>query len=166
MGGRFCRQEQTTNAFSHQGNHAFTCWLATNSKVALLRNEVAQLKQLLLAHKDCPVTAMQKRSGYRKAEEEDTCEEVLPPGSPQAGAIQHSSVTTSNGVGSSGSSSSPSSSTPTATPAPAAEQSQALRKPHISLGVTPFSASHTDKVDGEDSLGTTFLNLGKCCIYV
>ncbi|XP_061736186.1 cyclic AMP-dependent transcription factor ATF-2 isoform X5 [Nerophis ophidion] len=36
------------------------------SEVTLLRNEVAQLKQLLLAHKDCPVTAMQKKSGYHK----------------------------------------------------------------------------------------------------
>nr|XP_061799460.1 cyclic AMP-dependent transcription factor ATF-2-like isoform X1 [Nerophis lumbriciformis] len=34
------------------------------SEVTLLRSEVAQLKQLLLAHKDCPVTAMQKKSGY------------------------------------------------------------------------------------------------------
>uniref|UniRef100_A0A673ARE7 Activating transcription factor 2 n=1 Tax=Sphaeramia orbicularis TaxID=375764 RepID=A0A673ARE7_9TELE len=34
------------------------------NEVTLLRNEVAQLKQLLLAHKDCPVTAMQKKSGY------------------------------------------------------------------------------------------------------
>lgn len=34
------------------------------SEVTLLRNEVAQLKQLLLAHKDCPVTLMQKKSGY------------------------------------------------------------------------------------------------------
>lgn len=34
------------------------------SEVTLLRNEVAQLKQLLLAHKDCPVTAMQKKAGY------------------------------------------------------------------------------------------------------
>lgn len=89
------------------------------SEVALLRNEVAQLKQLLLAHKDCPVTAMQKRSGHHGAEEEDTCEEA--PGSPQAGAIQHSSITTSNGLGSS-------SSAPAATPAPAAEQSHTLRE--------------------------------------
>ncbi|TWW80825.1 Cyclic AMP-dependent transcription factor ATF-2 [Takifugu flavidus] len=34
------------------------------SEVTLLRNEVARLKQLLLAHKDCPVTALQKKSGY------------------------------------------------------------------------------------------------------
>lgn len=34
------------------------------NEVGLLRNEVTQLKQLLLAHKDCPVTAMQKKSAY------------------------------------------------------------------------------------------------------
>ena len=28
----------------------------------MLKNEVAQLKQLLLTHKDCPITAMQKES--------------------------------------------------------------------------------------------------------
>ncbi|XP_061736184.1 cyclic AMP-dependent transcription factor ATF-2 isoform X3 [Nerophis ophidion] len=38
------------------------------SEVTLLRNEVAQLKQLLLAHKDCPVTAMQKKSGYHRVQ--------------------------------------------------------------------------------------------------
>ncbi|KAJ8416882.1 hypothetical protein AAFF_G00327600 [Aldrovandia affinis] len=64
------------------------------SKVVLLRNEVAQLKQLLLAHKDCPVTAMQKRSGYHNTM--DNCKGVLAPSSPQAGAIQHSSISTSN----------------------------------------------------------------------
>ncbi|XP_049982613.1 cyclic AMP-dependent transcription factor ATF-7 isoform X3 [Alexandromys fortis] len=36
-----------------------------SNEVTLLRNEVAQLKQLLLAHKDCPVTALQKKTqGY------------------------------------------------------------------------------------------------------
>ncbi|XP_052532465.1 N-chimaerin isoform X2 [Tympanuchus pallidicinctus] len=39
------------------------------NEVTLLRNEVAQLKQLLLAHKDCPVTAMQKKSGYHNTDE-------------------------------------------------------------------------------------------------
>ncbi|NXG45902.1 ATF7 factor, partial [Psilopogon haemacephalus] len=33
-----------------------------SNEVTLLRNEVAQLKQLLLAHKDCPVTALQKKT--------------------------------------------------------------------------------------------------------
>ncbi|KAM6955540.1 cyclic AMP-dependent transcription factor ATF-2 [Lycodopsis pacificus] len=75
------------------------------SEVSLLRNEVAQLKQLLLAHKDCPVTAMQKKSGYHISDKDESCEEMSVPGSPQNEAIQHSSVSTSNGVSSSSSSS-------------------------------------------------------------
>ncbi|XP_076858925.1 cyclic AMP-dependent transcription factor ATF-2 isoform X1 [Brachyhypopomus gauderio] len=71
------------------------------SEVTLLRNEVAQLKQLLLAHKDCPVTLMQKKSGYHLLDKEDSCEEMSVPGSPHHEAIQHSSVSTSNGVSSS-----------------------------------------------------------------
>ncbi|XP_044073125.1 cyclic AMP-dependent transcription factor ATF-2 isoform X4 [Siniperca chuatsi] len=71
------------------------------SEVTLLRNEVAQLKQLLLAHKDCPVTAMQKKSGYHISEKDESCEEMSVPSSPQNEAIQHSSVSTSNGVSSS-----------------------------------------------------------------
>ncbi|KAG9271470.1 cyclic AMP-dependent transcription factor ATF-2 [Astyanax mexicanus] len=71
------------------------------SEVTLLRNEVAQLKQLLLAHKDCPVTLMQKKSGYNLLDKEDSCEEMSVPGSPHNEAIQHSSVSTSNGVSSS-----------------------------------------------------------------
>lgn len=34
------------------------------NEVSLLRNEVAHLKQLLLAHKDCPVTTLQKKAAY------------------------------------------------------------------------------------------------------
>ncbi|XP_034550263.1 cyclic AMP-dependent transcription factor ATF-2 isoform X2 [Notolabrus celidotus] len=75
------------------------------SEVTLLRNEVAQLKQLLLAHKDCPVTTMQKKSGYHISDKDESCEEMSVPGSPQNEAIQHSSVSTSNGVSSSSSSS-------------------------------------------------------------
>ncbi|XP_046901969.1 cyclic AMP-dependent transcription factor ATF-2 [Hypomesus transpacificus] len=91
------------------------------SEVTLLRNEVSQLKQLLLAHKDCPVTAMQKKSAYHTAEREDSCEDMSIPGSPLEEAIQHSSVSTSNGVSSS-------SLTPGG-PAPAAEQSTAEAEP-------------------------------------
>uniref|UniRef100_A0A8C4S695 Cyclic AMP-dependent transcription factor ATF-2 n=1 Tax=Erpetoichthys calabaricus TaxID=27687 RepID=A0A8C4S695_ERPCA len=71
------------------------------SEVTLLRNEVAQLKQLLLAHKDCPVTAMQKKSGYHNTDKEDSSEDISVPSSPQVEEIQHSSVSTSNGVTSS-----------------------------------------------------------------
>lgn len=35
------------------------------NEVTMLKNEVTQLKQLLLTHKDCPITTMQKESqGY------------------------------------------------------------------------------------------------------
>lgn len=49
----------------------FTCiiffllhFAALQNEVSLLRNEVAHLKQLLLAHKDCPVTTLQKKTAY------------------------------------------------------------------------------------------------------
>ncbi|XP_058248165.1 cyclic AMP-dependent transcription factor ATF-2 isoform X2 [Hemibagrus wyckioides] len=71
------------------------------NEVTLLRNEVAQLKQLLLAHKDCPVTLMQKKSGFHLLDKEDSSEEMSVPSSPHNEAIQHSSVSTSNGVSSS-----------------------------------------------------------------
>ncbi|MBN3287132.1 ATF2 factor, partial [Polyodon spathula] len=70
------------------------------NEVTQLRNEVAQLKQLLLAHKDCPITAMQKKSGYHSADKDDSSEDISVPSSPQKEAIQHSSVSTSNGVSS------------------------------------------------------------------
>uniref|UniRef100_A0A3Q2EDJ9 Cyclic AMP-dependent transcription factor ATF-2 n=1 Tax=Cyprinodon variegatus TaxID=28743 RepID=A0A3Q2EDJ9_CYPVA len=73
------------------------------NEVTLLRNEVAQLKQLLLAHKDCPVTVMQKKSGYHISDKDESCEEMSVPSSPQNEAIQHSSISTSNGVSSSSS---------------------------------------------------------------
>ncbi|XP_043939866.1 cyclic AMP-dependent transcription factor ATF-7-like isoform X2 [Protopterus annectens] len=70
--------------------------LQLTSEVSLLRNEVAQLKQLLLAHKDCPVTALQKKThGYLDDSPKANSE---PTGSP-APVIQHSSVTaTPNGM--------------------------------------------------------------------
>ncbi|KTG40052.1 hypothetical protein cypCar_00047181, partial [Cyprinus carpio] len=70
------------------------------NEVTLLRSEVAQLKQLLLAHKDCPVTLLQKKSGYHQLEKEDSCGEMSVPSSPQSEAIQHSSISTSNGLSS------------------------------------------------------------------
>ncbi|XP_078084565.1 cyclic AMP-dependent transcription factor ATF-2 isoform X2 [Mustelus asterias] len=70
------------------------------NEVTLLRNEVAQLKQLLLAHKDCPVTAMQKKSGYHNAEKDESPIDSPLPSSPQTQVIQHSSISTSNGISS------------------------------------------------------------------
>ena len=47
------------------------------NEVGLLRNEVTQLKQLLLAHKDCPVTAMQKKAAYLGKHRENTCQSLI-----------------------------------------------------------------------------------------
>ncbi|MGH0185942.1 UNVERIFIED_CONTAM: hypothetical protein FKN15_019712 [Acipenser sinensis] len=64
------------------------------NEVTMLKTEVTQLKQLLLTHKDCPITAMQKESqGYLSPESS-------PPGSPapvcsQQQVIQHNTITTS-----------------------------------------------------------------------
>ncbi|XP_029567035.1 cyclic AMP-dependent transcription factor ATF-2 isoform X2 [Salmo trutta] len=108
------------------------------SEVTLLRNEVARLKQLLLAHKDCPVTAMQKKSAYHTSEKEDSCEEMSVPGSPQNEAIQHSSVSTSNGVSSS--SMTPAASAP-ATADQSTEDGQAQRGAALSTIQTQPSGS-------------------------
>uniref|UniRef100_A0A3Q2NYT9 Cyclic AMP-dependent transcription factor ATF-2 n=1 Tax=Fundulus heteroclitus TaxID=8078 RepID=A0A3Q2NYT9_FUNHE len=102
------------------------------NEVTLLRNEVAQLKQLLLAHKDCPVTVMQKKAGYHISDKDESCEEMSVPSSPQNEAIQHSSVSTSNGVSSSSSSSTTPAVSAPASAAPAAstqstEESQPRR---------------------------------------
>nr|XP_061827575.1 cyclic AMP-dependent transcription factor ATF-2-like isoform X1 [Nerophis lumbriciformis]XP_061827576.1 cyclic AMP-dependent transcription factor ATF-2-like isoform X1 [Nerophis lumbriciformis] len=95
------------------------------SEVTLLRNEVAQLKQLLLAHKDCPVTAMQKKSGYHMADKDESCEEMSVPSSPQTEAIQHSSVSTSDGV---------SSSSAPAFPAPSNQSTDESQPPSLPSG--------------------------------
>ncbi|XP_056283015.1 cyclic AMP-dependent transcription factor ATF-2 isoform X2 [Pseudoliparis swirei] len=94
------------------------------NEVSLLRTEVAQLKQLLLAHKDCPVTTMQKKSGYHISDKDESCEEMSVPGSPQNEAIQHSSVSTSNVVSSSSTTSAASSSGATTTSNQSTEETQ------------------------------------------
>ncbi|KAM6994957.1 cyclic AMP-responsive element-binding protein 5 isoform 1-T1 [Tautogolabrus adspersus] len=64
------------------------------NEVTMLKSEVTQLKQLLLTHKDCPITTMQKESqGYLSPESS-------PAGSPapacsQQQVIQHNTITTS-----------------------------------------------------------------------
>ncbi|TMS06971.1 Cyclic AMP-dependent transcription factor ATF-2 [Larimichthys crocea] len=111
------------------------------SEVTLLRNEVAQLKQLLLAHKDCPVTAMQKKSGYHISDKDESCEEMSVPGSPQNEAIQHSSVSTSNGVSSSFS----------ATPSASAQSSAAAAAASTSAATTTTSNQSTEDSQSQPS---------------
>ncbi|XP_023815639.1 cyclic AMP-responsive element-binding protein 5 isoform X2 [Oryzias latipes] len=74
--------------------------LQLQNEVTSLKSEVGQLKQILLTHKDCPVTARQREAqGYPPAG-------VSPGGSPTpAGpgsrmqAIQHNSISTSSTAG-------------------------------------------------------------------
>ncbi|XP_077446719.1 cyclic AMP-responsive element-binding protein 5-like isoform X4 [Stigmatopora argus] len=71
--------------------------LQLQNEVTSLRSEVGQLKQILLTHKDCPVTARQRETqGYNTAG-------ASPGGSPSPvdsgchrQAIQHNSITTSS----------------------------------------------------------------------
>ncbi|XP_045914673.1 cyclic AMP-responsive element-binding protein 5-like [Micropterus dolomieu] len=75
--------------------------LQLQNEVTSLRSEVGQLKQILLTHKDCPVTARQREAqGYPTAV-------VSPGGSPTPAcpgshpqAIQHNSISTSSTAGS------------------------------------------------------------------
>ncbi|XP_015229656.1 PREDICTED: cyclic AMP-responsive element-binding protein 5-like isoform X1 [Cyprinodon variegatus] len=75
--------------------------LQLQNEVTSLRSEVGQLKQILLTHKDCPVTARQREAqGYPTAG-------VSPGGSPTPAdpethlhAVQHNSVSTSSTAGS------------------------------------------------------------------
>uniref|UniRef100_A0A5F9D9T8 Cyclic AMP-responsive element-binding protein 5 n=1 Tax=Oryctolagus cuniculus TaxID=9986 RepID=A0A5F9D9T8_RABIT len=67
------------------------------NEVSMLKNEVAQLKQLLLTHKDCPITAMQKESqGYLSPESSPPPSPV--PACSQQQVIQHNTITTSSSV--------------------------------------------------------------------
>uniref|UniRef100_A0A674BXF3 Cyclic AMP-dependent transcription factor ATF-2 n=1 Tax=Salmo trutta TaxID=8032 RepID=A0A674BXF3_SALTR len=49
------------------------------NEVTLLRNEVDQLKHLLLAHKDCPVTAKKKKSAYHSEDTSHSSPSPTPP---------------------------------------------------------------------------------------
>uniref|UniRef100_A0A8C4Z8Y6 Cyclic AMP-dependent transcription factor ATF-7 n=1 Tax=Gadus morhua TaxID=8049 RepID=A0A8C4Z8Y6_GADMO len=72
--------------------------VSLSNEVSLLRNEVAHLKQLLLAHKDCPVTNMQKKTAYLEGGMKESSEPI---GSP-APVIQHSSLAPSPSAGPNG----------------------------------------------------------------
>ncbi|XP_051631004.1 cyclic AMP-dependent transcription factor ATF-7 [Manacus candei] len=85
-----CRQKRKlwVSSLEKKAEELTTQNIQLSNEVTLLRNEVAQLKQLLLAHKDCPVTALQKKTqGYLESPKESS----EPTGSP-APVIQHSSA--------------------------------------------------------------------------
>ncbi|MBN3321277.1 ATF7 factor, partial [Atractosteus spatula] len=90
-----CRQKRKlwVNSLEKKAEELTSMNVSLSNEVSLLRNEVAHLKQLLLAHKDCPVTTLQKKNAYLVGEEspKDPSE---PTGSP-APVIQHSSLSSS-----------------------------------------------------------------------
>ncbi|XP_061871420.1 cyclic AMP-dependent transcription factor ATF-7 isoform X2 [Colius striatus] len=84
-----CRQKRKlwVSSLEKKAEELTTQNIQLSNEVTLLRNEVAQLKQLLLAHKDCPVTALQKKTqGYLESPKESS----EPSGSP-APVIQRGS---------------------------------------------------------------------------
>ncbi|XP_022059602.1 cyclic AMP-dependent transcription factor ATF-7b isoform X1 [Acanthochromis polyacanthus] len=87
-----CRQKRKlwVNSLEKKAEDLANMNVSLSSEVTLLRNEVAQLKQLLLAHKDCPVTVMQKKAAFLAAGGEETSRDAStePIGSPAA-VIQH-----------------------------------------------------------------------------
>ncbi|TRZ00027.1 hypothetical protein DNTS_033578 [Danionella cerebrum] len=86
-----CRQKRKlwVNSLEKKAEDLTSINVSLSNEVSHLRNEVAHLKQLLLAHKDCPVTNLQKKASYLG--EEHMKEMSEPTGSPQP-VIQHSSL--------------------------------------------------------------------------
>uniref|UniRef100_A0A3B3TAV6 Cyclic AMP-dependent transcription factor ATF-7 n=1 Tax=Paramormyrops kingsleyae TaxID=1676925 RepID=A0A3B3TAV6_9TELE len=84
-----CRQKRKlwVNSLEKKAEELSTMNVSLSNEVSLLRNEVAHLKQLLLAHKDCPVTNLQKKGAYLESLKDSS----EPTGSP-AQVIQHSSL--------------------------------------------------------------------------
>ncbi|KAM6977139.1 ankyrin repeat and SOCS box protein 8 isoform 1-T1 [Aplochiton taeniatus] len=91
-----CRQKRKVwvNSLEKKAEELCSLNVSLSNEVSMLRNEVAHLKQLLLAHKDCPVTNLQKKNAYLVSEE---CMKE-PMGSP-APVIQHSSLASSPSAG-------------------------------------------------------------------
>ncbi|XP_066564732.1 cyclic AMP-dependent transcription factor ATF-7 isoform X2 [Amia ocellicauda] len=92
-----CRQKRKlwVNSLEKKAEELTSMNVSLSNEVSLLRNEVAHLKQLLLAHKDCPVTNLQKTAYLGEESPKDPCEQT---GSP-APVIQHSSLSSSPAAG-------------------------------------------------------------------
>ncbi|XP_069395258.1 cyclic AMP-dependent transcription factor ATF-7b isoform X6 [Paralichthys olivaceus] len=87
-----CRQKRKlwVNSLEKKADDLVSMNVSLTNEVSLLRNEVAQLKQLLLAHKDCPVTVMQKKAAFLATGGDESSRDTStePIGSPAA-VIQH-----------------------------------------------------------------------------
>ncbi|KAK1801893.1 hypothetical protein P4O66_022527 [Electrophorus voltai] len=86
-----CRQKRKlwVSSLEKKAEELTSMNVSLTNEVSLLRNEVAHLKQLLLAHKDCPVTTLQKKAAYLGG---DAMKEVSEPTGSPAPVIQHSSL--------------------------------------------------------------------------
>uniref|UniRef100_A0A665W028 Activating transcription factor 7b n=1 Tax=Echeneis naucrates TaxID=173247 RepID=A0A665W028_ECHNA len=86
-----CRQKRKlwVNSLEKKAEDLANMNVSLTNEVTLLRNEVAHLKQLLLAHKDCPVTVMQKKAAFL-GKCLETCRDTSnEPISSPAAVIQH-----------------------------------------------------------------------------
>ncbi|XP_062256154.1 cyclic AMP-dependent transcription factor ATF-7b isoform X3 [Platichthys flesus] len=87
-----CRQKRKlwVNSLERKADDLVSNNVSLTNEVSLLRNEVAQLKQLLLAHKDCPVTVMQKKAAFLAAGGDESSRDTsTEPISSPAAVIQH-----------------------------------------------------------------------------
>ncbi|XP_034151657.1 cyclic AMP-dependent transcription factor ATF-7a isoform X4 [Esox lucius] len=87
-----CRQKRKiwVNSLEKKAEELTSMNVSLANEVSLLRNEVAHLKQLLLAHKNCPVTALQKKAAY--IGDGSTMKDMSEPVGSPAAVIQHSSL--------------------------------------------------------------------------
>ncbi|XP_066521607.1 cyclic AMP-dependent transcription factor ATF-7b isoform X3 [Hoplias malabaricus] len=76
-----CRQKRKVwvNALEKRAEELATTNVTLTNEVSLLRAEVTRLKELLLAHKDCPVTAMQKKAYLAAGVEESAVSTMVLP---------------------------------------------------------------------------------------
>lgn len=86
-----CRQKRKVwvNSLEKKAEELSGMNVQLSNEVSVLRNEVSHLKQLLLAHKDCPVTTLQKKV-YMGGEESP--KDMTEPTASPAPVIQHSSM--------------------------------------------------------------------------
>lgn len=75
--------------------------LQLQNEVTLLKTEVTQLKELLLAHRDCPVTTRQKETQRYPSAESSPAGRAAPSCSQQQ-VLQHNSISTSTAAGGDG----------------------------------------------------------------
>ncbi|XP_051562793.1 cyclic AMP-dependent transcription factor ATF-7-like isoform X1 [Myxocyprinus asiaticus] len=76
-----CRQKRKVwvSALEKRAEELATSNVNLTSEVSLLRTEVTRLKELLLAHKDCPVTTMQKKAYLAAGVDENSASALVMP---------------------------------------------------------------------------------------